>query len=1000
MLCLVVGLLTPLFQPACAAEIGPSINDFQRTTWTAQDGVLPDTWTIAQTSDGWLWFGGPNGLTRFDGLKFEKIDVVPRGSKLSDGVTALFATTSGSLLIGHQSGGVSVLDGGRFTHFDDEQTMRVGGLNAFAQEETGVIWATARTGLLRFDGKLWRVIGKEWNYPGGYASGALVDSSGALWVATTKEILRLAQGSHRFETTQLPNAQNVDFIQSPDGRLWSIDIRGTHLLPGQADAPRRTAGINSRMSYLGLFDQRGVLWTAWPVNQGARLPPSTVRDLKSLGIPKTFLEDREGNIWVGDQNALVHRVRRPEIVKPSSYPTTSYGGPWASFAVDQAGSVWMAMVIGDGESPADGVWQIDRGLIGRIQPEQIKKASAVTRDADGTIWVGSLEGIWRLENGRFAKALDLPGGAAIKRVVGLTVNCSGGLWLAMIGAGLRRHDGTAWRTNIDLQGVPSGTPYFQTCDSQRRLWLGYGDGIVARVDAGHVTLFSAAQGLHVGAVSAILAGRRTLVAGERGLALFIDGQFHTLKAGMPAFEGVTGIIESGNGDVWLNGVRGLAHIEAAELDHAASSKEYAVATELFDVNDGYPEPAFSAVGVGITSLAQAGDERIWFASHGGVASIDPSKVRRNTAATPLVIHSLKLGGRTAELANGMRLPEGTRSLEVGYAALNYSHPQRLRFRYRLDGSDTSWVDADRRRQAFYTNLGPGSYRFQVNATNEKGVWTDNVATLDFVIPPTFVQSGTFLALCIAAGLGLLFVLYRLRVRQLTARERARLDERLDERDRIARELHDTLLQGTQALILNVHAAAAAVPESDPQRRKLVDALDRAEAMMVEGRDRIQGLRSAGDSHGNLPDSIALVGVELTSGTEVQFKVLVDGIPCELMPTVRSETYRIGREALLNAFRHARARSIEVQIVYGADNFRFVVRDDGLGIDQAALEAGSPPGHWGLKGMRERAKRMGARLEVWSRPRAGTEIELVVAATLAYCRPANSPGWLRSRLFGT
>ncbi len=995
---LLVGAIIPFLMllalPSWAAEPGASISDFQHTTWTARDGVLPDTWAIAQTTDGWLWFAGPSGLTRFDGLGFEKVDVGPSDFHLSDGISALYATTSGALLIAHQSGGVSVLDRGRLSQVNNDATKRVGGIHTFAQGADGVIWAAARNGLLRFDGKTWEDVGRDWDYPGGFASGAFADASGTVWVAALKEVFRLRSGSHHFETVHLAVAEWADFVESPDGRLWYVDRLGLHRLPDQDGVRPRGPSVNSRMSYIGLFDHQGTFWSQWLVMNGVPLPASTVRDVLTLGTAKTYLEDREGNVWIGEQNAVVHRMSRHKLARLTQLPDTSDHVPWMSFAVDGAGRVWVAASGGEGQPSVEGLWQIDRGLLRHVQADRIKEASAIAGDADGAIWVGNQEGVWKLEDGRLAKAFDLPAGKSVRLANGLTVNCAGGLWLTAVGFGLLRHDGTAWRSSVDVKGLPPGIPNFQTCDRERRLWLGYGDGTVARIDHDRAVVFSAAQGLQVGAVSAILGGRRTLVAGERGLAVFADGTFRPLKAGMPAFEGVTGIIETNDGDVWLNGVRGLVRIRAAELDRALSSSEADVGIELYDGSDGYPTPGFSAVANGFTSLAQGGDGRIWFAGHGGIASIDPSQAQRSVVPAPLVIRSLSLGGHDHALAPKVRLPASTQNVEIGYAALDYSHPERLRFRYRLEGLDASWIDAVTRRKAFYTNLGPGAYRFVVNVTDENGLWSDRSAALDVVIPPTFVQSRAFEVLCVLALILILTLAYRARVRRLEARQQALLKERLDERERIARELHDTLLQGTQALIFRVHAAASRLPNEEPARAELDEAMRTADDVLAEGRNRIQNLRAKEEPLDDVAAALCLACDELARGGETRSRVLCEGTTRVLAPAVAEASYLIGREALSNAFRHADARSVEVQIIFSDAAFRLQVRDDGVGLNTAVVEAGSTPGHWGLKGMSERAQTIGGRLELWSGIGSGTEIALIVPAASAYREPPARRRWVR------
>jgi signal transduction histidine kinase len=296
------------------------------------------------------------------------------------------------------------------------------------------------------------------------------------------------------------------------------------------------------------------------------------------------------------------------------------------------------------------------------------------------------------------------------------------------------------------------------------------------------------------------------------------------------------------------------------------------------------------------------------------------------------------------------------------------------------------------REAIYTGLGHGRYRFHVLAANSDGVWNEEGAALTFEIPPMFYETRTFLALCIAAALGSLWLLYRSRMQRAAARLRLRLEERHAERERIARELHDTLLQGFQGLVLRFQAAAESIPSHEPARRMMEQTLDRADDVLTEGRDRIRDLRAAMPAL-DLTRAMSEVARKLAEG-DTAFRVLTVGAARPLDAAARDEVYWIGREALANAFRHARARQIEVHVVYESRALRLRVCDDGCGIDAAVLAPDGKPGHWGLRGMRERAARIGATLEVQRAAGGGTEVEVAVPAASVYRDASRIGRWLR------
>jgi signal transduction histidine kinase len=383
---------------------------------------------------------------------------------------------------------------------------------------------------------------------------------------------------------------------------------------------------------------------------------------------------------------------------------------------------------------------------------------------------------------------------------------------------------------------------------------------------------------------------------------------------------------------------------------------------------------------------------LWFATTKGIAWLDPAKLQeyRNHLPPPVMISSVSSNGKTYVGSKDLTLPAHTEKLEIDYTALSLAVPERVLFRYMLDGVDKEWQDAGTRRQAFYNSLSPGRHTFRVIACNNDGVWNEAGAALDFTVAPAYYQTNWFRLLCVAILPLLLWGLYQSRLRRLAREFNMRLDERVTERTRIARELHDTLLQNVQGLILKIDAVAKRIPPSDPNRQEIEKTLDYADHVLAEGRDRVRNLRASTIGFGELPKAFQRVVEESAPDRSSTFKTVVEGTVLELHPIIREETYSIGREALINCLTHSEARNIEVEIIYDSREFRLRVRDDGRGIDPEVLKKGGRSNHWGIPGMRERADRIGARLELWSRPGSGTEIELTVPAATAYRSPRGKP----------
>jgi signal transduction histidine kinase len=538
-------------------------------------------------------------------------------------------------------------------------------------------------------------------------------------------------------------------------------------------------------------------------------------------------------------------------------------------------------------------------------------------------------------------------------------------------------------------------------DGQGNVWFAFSNKVV-KWDGSGFDRYSFPDGaLNVSVTTLSVRRERVWLAGLGGIALFQNGSFRKLlfkDAGLPGR--VTGIAETPSGDLWTNGFSGVTHVPAAEIQRFLRDPQYAVAAERLDAADGlpglpsdrFPEP----------SLIESPGGRLWFATSKGIAWLDPDRFssRRNRIAPPVHITSIRGDEREYRPSNLVALPPRTRNIRIEYTAPSLAIPERVRFRYKLEGSDTQWQEAGTRRQAFYTNLSPREYRFRVIASNNDGVWNEAGASWTFSIAPMFYQTLWFQTLMALAGIGVIWLLHRLRLRQITARADLLSAERLEERTRIARELHDTLLQSFHGLMLRFQAVCNLLPgRAADARHVLEEALDDAAQAITLARDAVQDLRSSTAVTNDLANALKALGDELAEhqsaaeGTASAFSVHVEGTLPELNPILWNEIYRIAGEALRNAFHHARSLQIEVDIRYCARQLQVRVRDDGIGIDTKVLNMEGRPGHWGLRGMRERAKRIGGQLEVWSEDGAGTEVELTIPAAACQDRAVQ-----RLRLF--
>ena len=961
-----------------------TLQQLNHTRWTVAQGAPSEVYGLAQTTDGTLWVGGARGLSRFDGIRFVHYPESADEPLQATHIATLAASPDGGLWIGFMSGGVSFLRDGHVTRYGEREGLPTGMVKTLFFDPDGTLWVAARGGLARLHGTRWQRIASE-SIP--TTLGALVDRAGTLWVATDDRVLaRTAREDHFREMAQRSGSGSgfMPLALSSNGSVWAWTKGGLTRMDSPTD-PRpeghRMLGVAGESPLL--FDREGNLWLGGEAIR--RVPvreplsdsgPPRIESLTadSVGSVDAYFEDREGNIWVGTDIGL-DRLSHSNILRIPLPPCTRQ----YALAAGDAGSLWAACP----NSPSTGgvVLEIRNGTV--VHQQDTAGFTAGYHDPKGAVWFGGNTGLGHIEGGRVVMT-PLPEQAA-DNVQALVRDRTGALWVSLIHKGVFRLSGGRWSAYGDLKTLPRAPAIVETADAEGVLWLGYTDNRIARVNGDEVQLFDAGRELNVGNVTAIQAsGQYVWVGGSLGFARFDGTRFvPILSASGNALTGISGIVETPGPELWLNGFNGITHISRPEVERVIRDPSHRVQVETFDALDGVPgiaqQPTLTP------SAIETSDGRVWFSTSGGLVLIDPARFVRNALPPPVTVWSISSDGvRYPAGTADLHLPIHTTTLRIDYTAGSLTIPERVSFRYKLEGSDPDWQDAGNRREALYTNLAPGRYTFRVVAANNDGLWSTSSASVSFTIRPAFYQTAWFYTPCALLCLGLLAALHRVRILQVRARVRARLEERLVERERTARELHDTLVQGVQGLILSFQAITNRIPGREPARALLEQTLERADDLLGESRAQIKDLHTPASSVvWLLPRALAAHGVRLALANPAKFRVSVAGMLRKLDPIVRQEILLLGREALANAFRHAKARRIEADVLYGDTELRVRVRDNGGGIDHTLLQAG---GHWGLLGMRERAKKLNAHLEIWSTRDAGTEIELRVPAEVAYEEP--------------
>lgn len=974
------------------------IHEFKHNSWTNESGAPSFVTDLAQSRDGYLWLAARGGVYRFDGVTFERMHYADPDD---EGITPtrLHAGRDGTLWVGLPGTLASYREG----RIHKIQSPKLGTIIQIEEAHDGALWvrtATPDEGLYRYAHGRFEQIGASWGIPKGWIGRILTARDGATWIVAPGKLLFLPKGSRRFHVMDEDVSTYGGLVEDAAGNLWFSGREGTRIVREASSAltkPKKGVAYPAQKNIRGtspLIDRDGGLWGAtWSrglfyIPPGARVPfPAgldtfTVKDGLSADAALVILEDREGNIWVGTERGL-DRFRATPVVMEAAIEPSAQG---YLITGDASGNVFIAS--------GNTIFAIPPRQPPRIVARWPEPLDAMCASRDGSVWLSSNAHIGKLTNG--SVRMERPAGSSMSSY-GCREDSEGRVWFAAgQGRTLGRLPDGRWVDPLppekdfspfpDVALSPEGPVVVKLGTENIRL---IGRGTISTVAQ---RIFGPRD------ILAIAEGRNALflMTGD-GFGRWRSNRFQKLGRASYPWLSMRGLLQTPQGETWMIGGNGILRIPTQKLDFAFDQPGARLPYQRYDVNDGLAADA-QHVGYRGPQIARGGDGRLWFLTSTGVARIDPANLRKNLVAPSVAIRSLSAGGKAYVDPVKITLPSGTSNLDIAYSALSLSVPGRVAFRYQLEGYDRDWVDPDGRREAFYTNLGPGRYRFRVIAANNDGVWNRTGAALDIEIPPTFFQTRWFILLCLVPVILLGWLVYRLRLRQVAGRIRSQIETRMAERERIARDLHDTLLQSVQGLILRFQAVANGVPAELPARANMESALEQAEEVLVEGRERVRDLRSDYRT-----EDFGLVLKELASrhyfGQQVKVQVVIEGIQRRLHPLVSDELAKIAGEALANASRHAGASRIDIAAIFGARRFVLRVEDDGIGIDAQTAATGFRPGHYGLPGMKERASRIEAEIAVRSRRGAGTEIVVTMPARIAYADEAGRGRWFRNLMAG-
>lgn len=977
-------LLLAAVSSVWAVDPSRPVSSYLRDHFTDEDG-LPSIVVnnIMQSRDGFLLLRAGTNLARFDGRQFYLF-------KQLGLITTMALAEDGDLWIGtndvlEKISAAALNQSGRLPTISYRPGPGLGSvITSLHPTRSGVLWVGTAAGLYRFENGVFSLA-----LPGAHIQRIEEASNGHLLVSTGDGFVEW-DGSqaraipHPELAAQLGVQADKVFhvFEDSHGVTWFCTANGIARRIGGSLEKLAPWGRHGQGAFRAYEDPDGTVWFA--KEEGLFRAVATGLEIAVAGMQVRYIfGDRDGNLWVGTNGDGLYRFKDRAV----RMFTTADGLPnnvVQTVLAAHDGAVWSGFNCG-GIARFDGhgfrIYNEKDGLLNSC-------VWALAEDANQDLWIGTYGGgVFRMHDGKFTQ-YSKPQGLSNDIVVDILVAHDGSIWLTTQAGVSRMRDGTIRNYTVS-DGLSQG-PRTLYQDRKGGIWAGTYHG-VDYLSGDRFENFSSLPG---GLAYPIWENRSgSLYFSVHAAQIYRSEGNHVIA--IASTPGTTEMmVETPQGDLWLIGP-GLLRVPPGALDYHHQPDE-PLDFAAFGPADGL---ATRQASVGLPNSTLTPDGRLWVATPQGLAMLDLPRLPRTPRRPAIYVGEITVGRNTQPAGHELILPAGTHHLELNFDAIELSSPEKIRLQYRLDSVDSEWLDAAPPGHAIYTNMPAGKHAFHIRACNRDGIWDRTGVVYYITQQPYFYETGWFRAAIVMAGLLLLWGLYRSRLRQATARVTTRLEGRLAERSRIARELHDTLLQSFQGVVFLFQGATNLLPgRPDEARQKLEGALDQAEQAIVEGRDAVHEMRSS-EAATELSAAIhafaeGLANAQPGKGSPA-IGVRVEGPPQPLNPVLYGEVYRIAVEALRNAFQHAQAHRIEVEIIYGERQLVLRVRDDGKGVDADILGHGLA-GHFGLPGMRERAKFIGGSLEVRSKAGSGTEVELAIPSSIAYTKYRPTRRWFFGR----
>jgi ligand-binding sensor domain-containing protein/signal transduction histidine kinase len=947
-----------------------SLEGYSRRIWQTQDGLPEEpVQALAQTPDGYLWIGTSGGLVRFDGAEMVVFNRENTPAMRENSVFCLLVSKSGDLWIGTEGGGLVRYRRGTFRPFAGEEGLSNGFVRSVLEDRGGQFWVGTDDGLFRFEGdRLERVDGRA-GVPALAVHDIREDSRGRLWVGGSTLLMMDGGRTAEYRLEGGSSARVKSILQTRDGVLWVGTVSGLERLnPDGTDRFNRVPEVSGTVRVLR-EDRDGVLWIG-TIGEGiflcraGRFTRLRAPDYLPSDTVLSLLEDHEGNLWVGTQTGLMRLSTTPVSTFPlpgaagSDFSTIyqdvddslwiastrlyrysgqtarpyRFAGPLADIRIrnlfrDRAGVLWVGT---DGH----GLWRIE----GSRTVQYTKRDGlindfirAIYQGRDGSIWIGTDEGVSRWRQGRFTN-YGVGQGLCYFSIRSLAEDRSGDLWIGT-DHGVSRLHGNAFVRDAVVERLQKERVWAIHEDPSGGLWLGTLGAGLFRWKEGTLTAYTRDQGL--------------------------------------ANNSIYHILEDPAGTFWMSGPNGISSVMRRDLERMAESPSARPAVTLYGISDGLETTQMHGGTQPAGCLAANGE--VWFPSNKGPVRITPGQ---GTFSNPpaAVIERIVADGRTLPTNGKLELPPGNGKLEIQYSAIRLRSQERMRFRYKLEDFDSEWTEAFGRRLAFYTNLPPGHYRFRVAAYEMNAPASVSEAAVEIDWKPHFYATAWFLTLCVAAAAAAALGVHRFRLRQI----HARFDGILEERNRVARELHDTIIQGCGGVSALLEASATLADADPAMKQELLEcARTQIRGTIDEARRVVWDLRQSPAAEGELCATVSKLAEQLGQEAHIPIEFGATGKQRAVDHAIEHDLVMVAREALSNAVRHAAPTSVQLRLSFGTRELKMQVDDNGRGFDPASSPAN---GHYGIIGMRERIEHLGGKFFLRSGPGEGTHLEVAVPLT--------------------